>query len=82
MILLNSLNQVRSIIINTITGTEKAIVVLGKFFIADRVYNSVQEAIAACRGDLDLGKAIVIAPDENQFKVWVMVPNELILQVF
>ncbi len=30
--ILNSLNQVRSIIINTIAGTEKAIVFLGKTF--------------------------------------------------
>ncbi len=30
--ILNSLNQVRSIIINTIAGNEKAIVFLGKTF--------------------------------------------------
>lgn len=79
--ILNSLNQVRSIVINTITGREQAIVVLGKIFIADRAYNTLREAISSCRRDLDLGMAIVIAPDANQFKVWVMVPNELILEV-
>jgi len=78
--ILNSLNQVRSIVINTITGTEQAIVFLGKIFIADRVYSSLTEAIAGCRRDLDLGMAVLIAPEANQFKVWVAIPNELILQ--
>lgn len=76
--ILNSLNQVRSIVINSIAGTEKAIVFLGKTFVADRVYNSLNEAIAGCRRDLDLGMAILIAPEANQFKVWVAIPNELI----
>ena len=32
------------------------------------------------RADLDLGMAILIAPDANEFKVWVAIPNELIWQ--
>jgi hypothetical protein len=43
--ILNSLNQVRSIIIKSIAGTERAIVFLGKTFVADRVYNSLNEEI-------------------------------------
>jgi hypothetical protein len=78
--ILNSLNQVRSIVIKSIAGTEKAIVFLGKTFVADRVYTSLTEAIAGCRRDLDLGMAILIAPEANQFQVWVSIPNELILQ--
>ena len=77
--ILNSLNQVRSIIIKSIAGTENAIVFLGKTFVADKAYNSLNEAIAGCRKDLDLGMAILIAPDANQFKIWVAIPNELIL---
>ena len=56
--ILNSLNQVRSIVINTIAGTEKAIVFLGKTFVIYKAYNSLNEAIAGCRRDLDLGMAI------------------------
>ncbi len=78
--ILNSLNQVRSIVINTITGTEQAIIFLGKIFVVDRMYNSLNEAIAGCRRDLDLGMAILITPNENKFSVWVSIPNELILQ--
>ena len=78
--ILNSLNQVRSIVIKSIAGTEQAIVFLGKTFVVDKAYASLNEAIAGCRRDLDLGMAILIAPEENQFKVWVAIPNELIWQ--
>jgi len=78
--ILNSLNQVRSIIINSIAGTEKAIIFLGKTFVVDKAYASLNEAIAGCRRDLDLGMAVLIAPNANQFQVWVSIPNELILQ--
>jgi hypothetical protein len=77
--ILNSLNQVRSIIINTIAGREKAIVFLGKTFVVDKAYNSLKEAIAGCRRDLDLGMAVLIAPEANYFNVWVSIPSEMIL---
>ncbi|PZV16230.1 MAG: hypothetical protein DCF20_08815 [Pseudanabaena sp.] len=79
--ILNSLNQVRLIVINTIFGKEKAIVFLGKTFVDHIVCNSLSEAIAECRRDLDLGIAVLIAPDADQFSVWVSIPEELILQV-
>jgi len=78
--ILNSLNQVRSIVIKTIAGTEKAIVFLGKTFVVDKAYNSLNEAIAGCKRDIDLGMAILIAPEADHFKVWVAIPNEMILQ--
>ena len=78
--ILNSLNQVRLIVIKTIAGTEKAVVFLGKTFVVDKAYNSLTEAIAGCRRDLDMGFAVLIAPDANQFNVWVSIPNEMILQ--
>jgi hypothetical protein len=78
--ILNSLNQVRSIVIKSIAGTEKAIVFLGKTFVVDKAYNSLNEAIAGCKRDIDLGMAVLIAPESNEFKVWVSIPNEMILQ--
>jgi len=77
--ILNSLNQVRSIVINTIVGTEKAIIFLGKTFVLDKAYNSLDEAIVGCRRDLDLGMALVIIPDANKFCVWVSIPEQMIL---
>ncbi len=77
--ILDSLNQVRSTVINTVVGREKAIVFLGKTFVVDKAYNSLKEAIAGCRRDLDLGMAILIAPEANYFNVWVSIPNEMIL---
>jgi hypothetical protein len=78
--ILNSLNQVRSIVIKSIAGTEKAIVFLGKTFVADKAYNSLNEAIAGCKRDIDMGMAVLIAPEANQFKVWVSIPDDMILQ--
>ena len=45
--ILNSLNLVRSIVIKSIAGTENAIVFLGKNFVADKAYNSLNDAIRA-----------------------------------
>ena len=78
--ILNSLNQVRLIVINTIAGTEKAIVFLGKTFVVDKAYNSLNEAIAGCKSEVDMGKAILISPEANLFKVWILIPNEMILE--
>jgi hypothetical protein len=78
--ILDSLNQARSTVINTVVGREKAIVFLGKTFVVDKAYNSLKEAIAGCRRDLDLGMAVLIAPEANYFNVWVSVPNEMILE--
>ena len=79
--ILNSLNQTRSIEVITSAGREKGIVFLGKTFVADKSYNSQNEAIAGCRGDLDLGFAVLITPDAEQFRVWVSVPNQMIFQI-
>ena len=74
--ILNSLNEVRSIIIKSIAGTEKAIVFLGKTFVVDKAYASLNEAIAGSKRDVDLGIALLIVPEADQFKVWVEIPNE------
>ena len=78
--ILNSLNQVRSIVIKTIAGTEKAIVFLGKTFVDHQVCNSLNEAIAECRSDLELGIAVLITCNADKFSVWISIPEEVILQ--
>ncbi len=78
--ILNSLNETRSIEVITLAGRERGIVFLGKTFVADKSYKSLDEAIAACRQDLDLGLAVLITPDTEKFRVWVSVPNQMIFQ--
>ncbi|BBC25165.1 hypothetical protein ABRG53_2908 [Pseudanabaena sp. ABRG5-3] len=79
--LLDSLDQASSIIINTIFGKEKAIVFLGKTFVDHQVYDNLNEAIAECKADLALGVEVLIAPDDtNHFRVWISIPEEMILQ--
>ena len=78
--ILNSLNQVRYIVIKTIFGTEKGITYLDKIFVADKFYSSLNEAISGCRGELDLGMALLIIPEANRFCVWLAVPEELLLE--
>ena len=76
----SSLNQDRLIGINTIFGTEKAITVLGKTFVDHKVCNSLNEAIAECRSDLELGIAVLITCNADKFSIWVSIPEEVILQ--
>jgi hypothetical protein len=78
--ILNSLNQVRCIVIKTIFGTEKAIMYLDKIFVADKLYGSLNEAISGCRGEVDLGMAVLIVPEVNRFCVWLAIPEELLLE--
>jgi hypothetical protein len=78
--ILNSLNETRSIEVITIAGRERGIVFLGKTFVADQSYDTLDHAIAASKKDLDLGVAVVITPDEDQFRVWVLVPDQMMLQ--
>jgi len=78
--LLNSLDQVSSIVINTIFGKEKAVIFLDKIFVDHQVYSTLNEAIAEYKADLDLGIEALVAPDANHFRVWVSIPEEMILQ--
>jgi len=51
-----------------------------KVFVAKKAYRTIKEAIAGCRRDLDLGMAILMVPDSEQFRVWISIPKELILK--
>ncbi len=79
--LFSSLNQARLVGISTIFGTEKAIMILGKTFVDHKVCNSLNEAIAECRSDLELGIAVLITCNADKFSVWVSIPEEVILQL-
>lgn len=76
--ILNSLNDTRSIEIVTLAGREQGLVFLGKTFVADQAYSNLDQAIAASRKDLDLGFGVLITPDANLFRVWGSVPSQII----
>ncbi len=78
--ILDSLDQTQLIEVITPAGRERGIVFLNKTFVADRCYEKLEQAIAACRGDLDLGLGVVITPDADKFQVWISVPSQMILQ--
>lgn len=78
--ILNSLDQVQLIEVITPAGRERGILFLNKTFVTDRSYEKLEQAIAACRGDLDLGLGVVITPNANKFQVWISVPSQMILQ--
>lgn len=78
--ILDSVNETQAIEVITPVGREKGIVFLNKTFVADRCYETLEQAIVACRGDLDLGLGVVITPDANKFQVWISVPSQMILQ--
>ncbi len=78
--ILNSLNETRSIEVMTIAGKKKGIIFLGKTFVADQSYDTLDDAIAASKKYLDLGVAVVITPDAKQFRLWVSVPSQMIFQ--
>jgi hypothetical protein len=74
--ILNSLNETRSIEVMTIAGKRKGIIFLGKTFVADKSYDILDDAIAASKKDIDQGVAVVITPDAEQFRVWILVPED------
>ena len=78
--ILDSLDQTQLIEVITPAGRERGIVFLNKTFVADRRYETLEQAIVACRGDLDLGMGVVITPDAGKFQVWISVPSQMILQ--
>ena len=78
--ILDSLNQTQLIEVITPAGRERGIVFLNKTFVADRCYDRLEQAIVACRGDLDLGMGVVITPNGDKFQVWIFMPSQMILQ--
>ncbi|ELS32681.1 MULTISPECIES: hypothetical protein [Pseudanabaena] len=73
--ILTSLNETRAIEVKTSSGIERGIVFLEKAFVADKLYNTLDAAIVASRKALDSGVAILIAPDGEQFCLWVSVKS-------
>jgi hypothetical protein len=66
--------------LQTAIGKEKAICYLGWSFLMTNSYNSLQEAIAACRRDLDVGLFSIVVEDilTQNFSLWCPIPTELL----
>ncbi|WP_055076575.1 hypothetical protein [Pseudanabaena sp. 'Roaring Creek'] len=61
-----SLSEVQITNFSTPWGAEKGICYLGKTFLPINVHANHQEAIAACRRDLDLGMLSIILDDGDR----------------
>lgn len=65
-----SLSEIQLTNFSTPWGNEKGINYLGKTFLPINVHANQQEAIAACRRDLDLGMLSIIVDEGDRVSLW------------
>ncbi|MEY3304645.1 MAG: hypothetical protein RLZZ139_3018 [Cyanobacteriota bacterium] len=65
-----SLSEIQLTNFSTPWGNEKGINYLGKTFLPINVHVNQQEAIAACRRDLDLGMLSIIVDEGDRVSLW------------
>jgi len=65
-----SLAEIETTDFSTPWGSEKGICYLGKFFLPIDIHINQQEAIAACRRDLDLGMLSIIVDEGDRISLW------------
>lgn len=66
--------------LNTVLGKVMAISFQGMMFLHTHTYQTLNEAIAACRQDLeaDLFSIVIIDSHNHQFSLWCPLPEECI----
>ena len=69
MIILSS-SEIQTTNLLTPWGQEKGIHYLGKTFLPIDVHTSQQDAIAACRQDLDAGMVSIIVDEGDRLSLW------------
>lgn len=69
MIILSS-SQIQTANLSTPWGQEKGIYYLGKTFLPIDVHTNPQDAIAACRQDLDSGMVSIIVDEGDRISLW------------
>jgi hypothetical protein len=69
MIILSS-SEIQATNFSTPWGSEKGICYLGKTFLPIDIHANQQEAIAACRRDLDLGMLSIIVDEGDCTSLW------------
>jgi hypothetical protein len=82
MIILKDLTNLE-VEFNTALGKEKGIYYLGWSFLMTNSYRNLQEAIAACRQDLDVGLFSIVVENirTQDFTLWCPIPQELMVNV-
>lgn len=58
-------------------GKEDGIRYLNKTFAPTQKYKTLDEAIAACRHNLDIGMFSLVIKDAEQYGVWTPLPEQL-----
>jgi len=69
MIILSS-SEIQPINLLTPWGDEKGICYLGKTFLPINIHPNQQEAIAACRRDLDGGMLSIVVDEGDRVSLW------------
>jgi hypothetical protein len=65
-----SLSEIQATNFSTPWGSEQGIRYLGKTFLPINTHANQQEAIAACRQDLDLGMLSIIVDEGDHISQW------------
>jgi hypothetical protein len=65
-----SLSEIQATNFSTPWGSEQGICYLGKTFLPINTHANQQEAIAACRQDLDLGMLSIIVDEGDHISQW------------
>jgi hypothetical protein len=58
-------------------GIEQAIDYLGQLFLPIESYKNAEEAIAACRNDLEAGLFSIVVQEPNQVRIWCPIPRQM-----
>jgi hypothetical protein len=69
--------EMNTVTINTPWGQERAIYFHGKTFLPTHRFNSMAEAIATCRKDLDTGLFSIVVEEAEQIGVWCPIPEQI-----
>ncbi len=70
------LAEAQTITITLPWGEETSIKYLGQTFIPVQVHASLEEAINACRRDLDTGMMSIIVTDQYRTSLWWHLPSQ------
>ncbi|WP_041698376.1 hypothetical protein [Thalassoporum mexicanum] len=75
--MLISLTDYELVDIITPLGIEQAIDYLGQLFLPAETYKNSDDAINACRADLESGLFSIVVQEPNQVRIWCPIPRQM-----
>jgi hypothetical protein len=73
-----SLSETSPVTFLTPWGVEDGVYYLGANFLPVQRYKNIDEAIAVCRRDLDVGLMSIVINEADQVRIWSPLPDELV----